>query len=64
MNEDSTIAVRGMKPWFKSKTIWTAIGITLFGLIDTFGFTVPEIVYTSLVALAIYSLRVSKTDIL
>lgn len=64
MSEDSTISVRGMKPWHQSKTIWSAVGITIFGLIDTFGFNVPEAVYTSLVALAIYSLRVSKKDII
>jgi hypothetical protein len=61
MNE--SIQVRGYKPWYKSRTIWTAIAIVGFGILETFGYPVPNQVYTSLVAMALYSLRRADSNI-
>jgi len=61
MNE--SLHVRGVKPWYKSKTIWTAIAILGFGIAEAFGYPVSDTVYTSLVALALYSLRSASSDI-
>ena len=61
--DDSTISVRGMKPWYKSKTIWATIAIIILGIFESFGYPINDKVYTSLLAIAIYGMRVSKKDI-
>lgn len=58
-----TLQVRGVKPWYRSRTIWTAIAILGFGIVEAAGYPVSDTVYTSLVALALYSLRRAKRDI-
>ncbi len=58
-----SLQVRGVKPWYRSRTIWTAIAILGFGIAEAAGYPVSDTVYTSLVALALYSLRRAKHDI-
>lgn len=45
------------KPWYKSKTIWTAIVAAGIGVAQAFGVMIPVWVFSILGALGLYSVR-------
>jgi len=45
------------KPWYKSKTIWTAVIGGVLGVLHAFGVVVPEWVYTILIAFGLVAVR-------
>ena len=45
------------KPWYKSKTIWTAIVAGIIGVAQAFGVTIPVWVFSVLAALGLYAVR-------
>jgi len=47
------------KPWYKSKTLWTAFITFIFAILSTFGVSIPVEVYGVLAALGITVARTS-----
>lgn len=45
------------KQWYLSKTIWTAVFIGVAGIVEAFGYPIPEVVYSVAAAIGIYSMR-------
>jgi len=45
------------KPWYMSKTIWSAIILAVLTIVSAFGVVIPASVYAVLTAAGLYSAR-------
>lgn len=51
------------KPWYMSKTIWTAIVTAVLTILMAFGVKIPVELLTALVAVGLYSARIGVKPI-
>jgi len=51
------------KPWYKSKSVWSALIVGVVGVLQALGYSIPNEAYALAGALGIYGLRMASEKI-